>query len=256
MFVRSADFQITAVYDGTNIGDLRKEWNKVAHSGHICRDGSCPFVKQTSFDYDPTQFLYYRARAITTDVPNGNGDMFPYKEVQAAYKTFIGKGVFFNHNSEDPDNAFGIILDAVFHGQFNPAYVEILAALDREVTEEKHPGLIKKITNGISTSTSMSCLCERAECSICNNVAHNAMQLCAHMNPDSPNFVKGRKTSHGALTFEKNFELTFSEDSVVGIPADNTAHIFQVFASLRSANTLEEIRIRLSEISELLSKYD
>jgi hypothetical protein len=256
MFVRHADFNITALYDYDNIFDLQKDWYNVVKSGHICKDGSCPFVKEANFDYDPEHFLYYRARAITADVPNGNGDMFPYKEVESSYKSFIGRGVYLNHKNDDPELAFGIVLDAVFHGQFKPAYVEILAALDKELTEEKHPGLLRQITSGIMNSTSMSCSAQRAECCICHNVAHNEQELCAHMNPgpkDSPNplYVKGRR-HNGTLAAEINYDIDFIEDSLVSVPADFTARLFEIYASLKSSTTSDQIKFHLNAIQKLL----
>ena len=136
-----------------------------------------------------------------------------------------------NHDSDSPDKAFGIILDAVFHRYIKPAYVEILAAIDKEVAEQKHPGLIHKVVNGIINATSMSVLCESARCGFCGNLAYNEATLCSHMKPGSPNYAKGRKQPDGSIIFEDNYGLTFTEDSLVNVPADPTAHIFQIFAS-------------------------
>ena len=48
-------------------------------------------------------FAYIRTRAIGSMEkwgPNGNGDGFPLAELQASYKTFIGKGNFIDHHSD------------------------------------------------------------------------------------------------------------------------------------------------------------
>jgi len=260
MFVRTADFKIEAWYDQSNLFDLQKDWPKVIRSEHICKDNTCPFITKASFDYEPDNFLYYRARAITADIPNGNGDMFPFPEIDSSWKTFVCRGVYLNHDNDDPEKAFGIILDAVFHTQFKPAYVEILGAIDKELTEDKHPGLVRQISNGIINSTSMSCMCQEAECAICHNRAKNETELCAHMNPGSkerpnPNYVKGRKCN-GSLAFEINYGVMFTEDSIVNIPADQTAHIFEVYARLNKASTIDEIKRCLAELNALLTNLE
>ncbi len=55
--------------------------------------------------------LYIVVRAVSVGV-NGNGDAFSEEELRNAYKTFIGKGVFVNHASNDIEKKRGIILDA------------------------------------------------------------------------------------------------------------------------------------------------
>ena len=153
MFIRKGmDIRISKVYK--NFEDCKEDWNGFSRSARIN-------VKE--FMYDPDNFLYYRARAITADVSNSNGDYFPIKEVKAAYESFIGKGVYLNHDNDIPEKAFGLVLDAEMvetptaersHGT---GYVEILAAVDKELAEELHPGLLRRIQSGIINSTSMSC---------------------------------------------------------------------------------------------------
>ncbi|MEM7827538.1 MAG: hypothetical protein QXD72_02405 [Candidatus Aenigmatarchaeota archaeon] len=238
MFVRKSEaLQLQAVYNESNISDLKREWKSiVSENKGFCESASCPFTPQTSFDYDPENFLYYRARAITADVPNGNGDLFPFEEIDKSYKTFIGKGIYLNHDNDSPDKAFGIILDAVFHR--DAKYVEILGAIDKELAEEKHPGLIRKVTSGIINSTSMSCLVNEAECGVCHNRAHNEAELCAHMHPKSPNYIKGKRATDGSLHYEINYGITFTEDSLVNVPADSSCHVFQVWGSLKNSGKL------------------
>ena len=49
-------------------------------------------VKNLLTDKDP-DFVYFVARAVTADIPNGNGDLFPWAELQKSYKTFIGQHI-------------------------------------------------------------------------------------------------------------------------------------------------------------------
>ena len=62
------------------------------------RQASKKIVK--AFEFDPDNYLYYRNRAITADERNANGDIFPHDEIKKAYTTFIGKGIFYNHNPD------------------------------------------------------------------------------------------------------------------------------------------------------------
>ena len=174
MFIRKGmDIRISKVYD--SFASCKEDWGGFNRSAHI---------SSKEFEYDPDNFLYYRARAITADVSNSNGDYFPLKEIKAAYDTFIGKAVYLNHDNDDPSKAFGLVLDAEMvetptaersHGT---GYVEILAAVDKELAEELHPGLLRRIQSGIINSTSMSCFASEASCCICNNMAHSPQELC------------------------------------------------------------------------------
>jgi hypothetical protein len=191
--------------------------------------GTLPY-NDFEFEWDPENFVYYRARAITANVPNQNGDYFEDTELEKSYHTFIGKGVYYNHDSDSPDKAFGIILDATYHSFPDDKYVQILAAIDKEDIEKKRPGLLNRIVSGQLKTTSMSVLVQECICSLCGNVARSPEELCGCMNPKSASYVKGR-TVNGKKVYEINRGLTFIEDSIVDVPADPTAYIFQVFAS-------------------------
>lgn len=224
MFIRQGSLETVKIYN--KIEDIFSDWYG------FNRDASAHASK--CFEYDPKHFLYYRARAITADTANENGDRFDKVELQRAYPSFIGKGVFYNHANEDPNNAFGLILDANFIAPSNNnAYIEILAAIDKALIDMKVPGLLRRISNGMTSGTSMSCFATSAKCGICGNHAYNLNELCAHMNPKSDNYVKGRlvNAATGEYAFEYNYGITFTEDSVVDNPADNTARIFEVFAA-------------------------
>ena len=207
------------------------------------RQASSKIVK--SFEFNPKDFLYFRSRAITADVPNENGDCFECKELQAAYPTFIGKGIFYNHASDDPNNSFGVILDANFvQPAGKNAYVELLGAIDRVLAEQKHPGLVRRIETGMLSGTSMGCLAGAAKCGICGNYATSLEQLCDHMNPESMGYVKGKliNASTNQYGFEYNYNITFIEDSIVDTPADHTAQIFEVYANkIKQGDTSKEV---------------
>ena len=258
MFTRTGDLQIlSAAYNTDTVTRLKSEWQSVVRdAGSFCQKDSCPFVVEGSFAYDPENFLYYRARAITADIPNGNGDLFPLKELEGSYSTFVGKGVYLNHDSDSPDKSFGLVLDSVLHKpKEKHAYVEVLAAIDKEIAEEKHPGIIRKLSNGFLNSTSMGCSCTNAECGICHNMAYNTAQLCTHMHPDSLSYVKGKRQASGDAAYEINYGITFTEDSIVSVPADNTARIFELYAS-KKVITIEDIKNVIGELSNLVNKIE
>ena len=235
MFKRTCNSKTVDVYNTAN--DMLEGWFG------FNRKASADVVK--AFEFDPKNFLYYRSRAITADEMNANGDVFPYAEVRKAYKTFIGKGIFFNHNSDDPENSCGIILDANFVEPANKhAYVELLSAIDRQLAESKYPGLVHRIETGMISGTSMGALAARAECCVCNNMARRMEDLCEHMNPENLHYCKGRiiNASTNEYGAEKNYDITFIEDSIVHEPADSTAHIFEVYANkVKQGDTSKEV---------------
>jgi hypothetical protein len=258
MFKRFGTMEIlAAAYNNETLSTLKKDWQEIVRSsGDFCQKGSCPFIVEGSFAYDPENFLYYRARAITADVPNGNGDLFPLLELEASFGTFIGQGVYLNHDSDSPDKSFGLVLDSVIHKPLNKrAYIEILAAVDKEIAEQKHPGIIRKLSNGFLNSTSMGCSCTHAECGICHNVAYNTAQLCAHMHPDSLSYVKGKRQTNGDLAHEINYGITFTEDSIVSVPADNTARIFELYAN-KKVITIDDIKNVMNELNQLIGQVE
>jgi hypothetical protein len=148
MFKRLCRAETTEIYKSAD--DMLEGWFGFS------RTASKNIVK--AFEFNPKDFLYYRSRAITADVPNSNGDCFKKEELAKAYQSFIGKGVFYEHASDNPDNSFGIILDSNFvQPAGKNAYIEILCAVDRKLAEEKYPGLVHRVESGMLSGTSMGC---------------------------------------------------------------------------------------------------
>ena len=253
-FKRYSTIEISKVYNKpADIVKLASDWATYVRKGGVfCEAGACPFVPGQQFDYDLTNFLYYRARAITADIENQNGDRFPHLELRQAFNTFIGKGVYFNHDSDKPEKAFGIILDAVYtpvlfnNEDFEDKYVELLCAIDRKAINTLRPGLLGDIESGKVTSTSMGTIAAKAVCSICNNAATNMDQLCLHVHPQSPLYCKGRDV-YGKKCYEDNYGLSFIEDSIVYVPADGTARMLEVYASKHD--------VSIDRMADLFEKY-
>lgn len=241
-FIKRATI-IGTFYTGNQIESLKSDWINIVKSGQTLP----PFEE---FDWEPDKFLYYRARAITANVPNQNGDFFPDTEIEKSYHTFRGKGVYYNHDSDSPDKAFGIILDAIYFKDSDDKYVQILAAIDKEEIEKKRPGLLKRIVEGKLRTTSMSCLVNECICSVCGNVATDPSSLCIHMDPKSPHYIKGR-VINGSRVYEINKGITFIEDSIVEVPADPTAYVFQIYSSCN----VDNIEVTSERLKEHFKKY-
>ena len=207
--------------------------------------------KPVSFEYDPDNFVYFRCRAITADESNGNGDLFPDEHLRKSFKTFIGVGLYKDHDSDSIDKAIGKVLWAeyVTPSEGHP-YIETICAVDKQLA----PDLARRVESGIATSVSMGCAVREAECSICNNIAHNPQELCQHMMPGFG--VKGRRNADGTTVYEINRGIQFTELSLVTVPADPTARIFEVYAQLhgrKSSMSRSEFIQELVKIAEAAS---
>ena len=225
MFIRRATIEIS---DVLTQNDVTKKWSWVDVVKKSTLLKKSDFLPAEAFEYDPDNFVYFRARSITADVPNGNGDYFEEKELETSYKSFVGKGFYIEHDSDSIEKAKGIILDSVWHKEGR--YIECLVAVDRKA----YADIARQIESGILNSVSMGCVVEEAECSLCHNVAHNQHELCEHMNPMSQAYCKGRLMPDGKKAYETNRKVTFSELSGVAQPADIEAHVFEVFAAIQN----------------------
>lgn len=193
-----------------------------------------PNVKQDSALRKPSKivldpgFVYLRNRAVSAGEyhgPNANWDYFPEEHLKHSYKTFIGRGIYCNHDSDDVKKSIGIILDA----EYNPDghYVECLLAVD------KNSEIGRKIDMGIIDGTSMGCMVSECECSVCGNIAKNEKQYCDHLK-----FGLGQEFG-GIKAYSINKGLNFYEDSFVTVPADTQAVVLERLASNKIAAYLK-----------------
>ena len=233
-FYRKAHFRIAKVY-ASDSKDLEQNWKDIVRR---CTNNE-EELEIENFKFDTDNFLYFKADAIkgcaddedkiNTENVNGNGDAFPYSEIKASYDTFIGRGFYIEHKSDDVENAKGIILDA--EADDKKQIVTCLVA----ISKNDQPELCRKIKSGKLNKVSMGCLAEKAECSICNNLATNENELCPHMDPNSPSYVKGKKIASGEMAYEINYGLTFAELSGVADPAWKDADMFNIKGHIKEA---------------------
>lgn len=184
-------------------------------------------------------FLYVRTRAISSRV-NKNNDGWPSEELAKAYKTFVGRPVFVDHNNSDPKRTRGVIVDSKLHVEDDektsaldpyystapdnhkpPTWVEILI----EVDAKTYPKLAKAIKNGDVDATSMGANIDRSICSVCANEATSPSEYCDHIKKKGVTFEitadNGEKIQK--KSYEDCYGVNFFEDSFVFDPADETA---------------------------------
>ena len=248
--------------------------NKVGVRLQITRQGSLATVsggrtiqEKVAAPGTKNEFVYFATKAIAGDQPNGNGDYFPWDHLLKSYATFVGRSLFLNHNSSDPRNAIGKVLDAypVVDDQTGEKYIECLAKIDAVA----HPELARQIESGILDSCSMGCSVESSQCSICAHTIYSDQDnKCRHMSTglgkeyiveaDLPEC--GIKKGSHSKAFAVNRGLNFTELSVVNVPAWDNAKIVQVIAQLKDRVTSKaptaEVLKDLEDILTMASQND
>lgn len=188
-------------------------------------------------------FIYLRTRAVSAGEyhgANANGDFFPEEELKKSYKTFISRGVYLNHDSDDPRKAVGIVLDAIWHD--TGKYVECLLAVDKS-TDIAH-----NIEQGIADSTSMGCMVSECECSVCHKVAHTDLEYCDHLKSYMGKEYNGQKV------YSINKGLNFYDESIVSVPADSSAKILERIASKQdSFEKMQKLATEYQAVSESIA---
>lgn len=199
---------------------------------------------------DTDNFLYFVARAIDADIPNGNGDYFPLKEIESSYQTFVGKGLYLNHDSDKAEKAVGKIIDAylVKDEENKRAWVETICKIDKIA----QPEIARQVQTSIIDSVSMGCTCETAVCSICDVEMHTKDDFCDHMKTGLLRKFQ-RQTGEEMTCYSINKGLHFNELSLVNIPADPDAKIHKIIAQkvcgLKQVN-LEMVATALGKLNE------
>lgn len=226
-------------------------------------------------------FYYLIARSLTSTrndlgqypIPNGNGDIFIHTELTRTnanykvpnYKTFIGRGVFTNHQSDKVECCFGTQLDVrlAYAGDFRgvaDTSVHNLLAIDKVKAQEI--GVWEGIKKGYLTTWSMGCDIEAAMCTICGNtVTNNDPKQCEHvashktseMISSCKNFAwNGKRVKVGDLLIGPSF----AELSLVTIPADYTAETQEVLGEIdKSSNERTSSKVFAVSNSEILNSY-
>lgn len=172
-------------------------------------------------------FTYFATYAVHADVPNMNADIFPLDELKKSYKSFIGRGLYLDHNASSVANAVGKVFDAKL--------VEVPGATEEEgkyavmclcgVDKTAHPDIATKVAHGILDSVSMGANVTTAVCNICGCVAHTPEEFCVHLQHQGQ-----IDPETGKRCCSINRGVNFTELSIVGVAADPYAKMQQVFA--------------------------
>ena len=183
-------------------------------------------VTLKDFRFVPEEGMTYTAaRAISSRV-NANFDGWPVHELRQAYKSFIGKPIFVEHNNQDYKKAKGVILDAIYkETKLASGVIDASVYCLMEADTRSFPKLGDAIMAGRLNAVSMGADVEGTICSGCGKFASKPKEFCEHIP-----LLKGQKvwiTKEGqrkeALIWENCVKVSFFELSYVFDPADESA---------------------------------
>lgn len=167
-------------------------------------------------------YIYTVVRAISARV-NQNYDGWPSEELKKAYKTFIGKPCFVNHENHDPTKARGVVVASRYVENGADRYVEVV----QEIDAQRFPKLAHEIKTGGMDSVSMGAEAGFTICSYCYNKATDLHDMCDHVRNHKgktlTRFDKRTGKKEDVLVFESCHKISFFELSYVFEPADETA---------------------------------
>lgn len=173
---------------------------------------------------DPKSYVYVVARAVSADVPNSNGDLFPTSEILRfdehracpVYRTFVYGPFHENHDAQDRTRALGFILDSAWIDAGREKWVDCLIAID--ATKDSGRRAAHDFETGRSPDVSMGCLAGEVECSRCGSIAHSEPELCF--------CLRSQKMPFGNV-YEICRQVVYTELSKVADGADPKAELRQ-----------------------------
>ena len=204
-----------------------------------------PNFKYASAEIEPynKDFLYFSARAVSayeTSGFNENGDAFLWDELLRSYKTFIGRNMFLDHDT-NPLNTVGKVIDAYPVEEENgEKYIECLCKIDKVA----FPNLARNIETGVLNSVSMGASVDKSICSVCGHYIESEISpKCEHMLSLKKDFVATWDFPKAAIVkgrpikaFFINEGVRFTELSIVTNPADRSALVKKIVASRNIGN--------------------
>lgn len=222
------------------------------------------------------EFLYFVAKAIAAgdEGPvikngsreynyNGNGDYFPKKEIESAYQTFIGKGIYLDHNASSVMYSVGKIIDAfpTIDPDNKEWSISCLAKIDRKL----HPEIARKVETGELNTVSMGCSCGESKCSVCGTILRTDDDpKCEHLSPgklmhefeaeiDIPEY--GIHKGQTVKSFAINSQINFNELSLVGVPAWPRAFVTTILSNLKDSIS-KKASLTKEEQLDLVAQFD
>jgi len=198
-------------------------------------------AKLSDFQFNPEPgFLYVTTRAISSRV-NANYDGWPPEELRGAYRSFIGRPTYVDHNNWDLNRYRGVIIDAkLYENKLASGHEDVWVELLIEVDASAFPKLAQAILDGDIDAVSMGADVEYTICSVCANKAHDVLQYCAHIpqmkGREIDTFDKQSNKKIRKLCYEDCYGVSFFEISFVFDPADESALISDVMLASKDTN--------------------
>lgn len=168
-----------------------------------------------------------------SDIPNRNGIAFPISELvryqppptnRQVYKAWAGCPVHCEHKNENPEDAYGVILDTSLTritGFNQDRHWKVMGLI--AVDKVKHPEMAQRVLDGDLTTGSMGALAESFSCSVCGAPAYdkeNAFRNCSHITSIADvNWRILSESGQQKLAFLNAHGITPTEYSLVEDPA-------------------------------------
>lgn len=165
---------------------------------------------------------------MPADLPNRNGVAFPFSELTAwnteagmvAYKTWVGKPTFVEHNNKNPAEAKGIIFDSVMR-KVNGVQGELWKVVNLLGFDRNRDAILANaILTRQLTTYSMGAYVNDYTCSICKS---SVERRCDHVQVGTPNWRMFDSPTGKQLAFLNSKGVMGFETSSVKIPAYTSA---------------------------------
>lgn len=184
---------------------------------------------------DIKDYVLAEVPIVEGDIPNRNMHCFLTSRLveflpeygMSAYRTFVGKPVFYEHQHHDVEKARGIILDARMHFHKGRSYVMILKAFDRT----KDRKLAEDVLSGARRGHSMSAWAGEFDCAACGrnwNTSYSASCECVrgprNQQMKDRYLGMGKILPNQQLVYVCPDKFRYFESSSVGDPANYGAH--------------------------------
>jgi hypothetical protein len=184
-------------------------------------------AKQYNISPKLSDYILMPVPTMISSIPNTNGDSVSKEELLSfstslgmpAFKTYKGKGVYLEHNHNNPLQSKGIILDVYlrplknFAGGSHAKVIELLA-LDKT----KDPILCSKVEDGGLNTVSIGMFYTSYSCSVCGHLVSksNSKRPCSHTRLGQKTYMN---PNTGQLVYRHCHDITGFETSIVEDPA-------------------------------------
>lgn len=168
--------------------------------------------------------------ALVSDIPNVNMQAMTTKELLRflpdhgcqSYRTYVGKCLFREHDNQNPEKSYGIILDASIHPvrKYGLSRLFILAAYDRTKSARAAKAALDP-----KTCYSMGALSKSLQCSVCGGFQGPAIaRTCTCYDTNFNDIRSFGQVRNGVLHYMKAMAPVFFEQSIVATPAEVTCY--------------------------------